>query len=148
MLKIRDFTPQDWEEYNTMSQEFYSSEAVCHTIPRENFRKTFDALMDNTPYARGVMLELDGVIVGYGLLALTWSNEAGGLTVWSEELYIKEEYRCRKLGSQYFEWLFREYPDAARHRLEISASNDRASHLYLKYGFDFLDYRSMIRDLH
>ena len=44
-------------------------------------------------------------IAGYGLIAKTFSQEAGGMVYWLEELYILEEYRSKGLGSEYFRYM-------------------------------------------
>ena len=55
--------------------------------------------MRSRAYADGCMLEEDGESVGFGLVAKTWSREAGGMTLWLEELFILPQYRSRGLGS-------------------------------------------------
>ena len=42
----------------------------------------------------------DGRPVAYCLLALTWSNEAGGLCVWLDELMVDASQRSRGIGRQ------------------------------------------------
>lgn len=45
------------------------------------------------PYAEAYLFEQDGQIAGYGTLAKTFSTEAGGLVIWLEEVYIRQEFR-------------------------------------------------------
>lgn len=63
---------------------------------------TFDTILKGSPYADGVILEMDGKPVGYGLISLTYSGEVGGLSVLLEELYIREEYRSRRPWKELF----------------------------------------------
>ncbi|HBR02943.1 MAG TPA: GNAT family N-acetyltransferase, partial [Ruminiclostridium sp.] len=50
---IRKLNIEDKDRYIAMSKEFYSSDAVLHTIPEENIYKTFGLLTTGSPYAEG-----------------------------------------------------------------------------------------------
>ena len=79
-------------------------------------------------------------------LALTWSNEAGGLCVWLEEIMVDDERRGKGIGSRLIAAVHEKYNTAARYRLEVTESNVRASALYHMLGFEDLEYRQMILD--
>lgn len=146
---IRDFRQEDLQEYITMSKMMFDSPAVLHPISEEILTHTFNVCLESGPYCRGVMIEKEGKIAGYGLLSFTYSNEVGGLVVLCEEIYIKEDYRGQGLGNIFLEWLFDAYKNKAkRYRLEVTASNEGAIKLYNKYGFENLDYKQMIKDIH
>ncbi len=54
-----------------------------------------------TPYADCLIAEDEnGQPCAYCLLALTWSNEAGGLCVWLEEIMVDDEQRGKGIGSR------------------------------------------------
>ena len=92
-------------------------------------------------------MEQDGQVVGYALMVSYWSCEAGGKTVQLEELYLSERVRGRGLGSQFMEWLLREYEgEAKRFRLEVCPRNQRVKKLYERYGFVPLPYEQMVRE--
>lgn len=144
---IRPFSPIDDYDFYSMAQEFYSSAAVLHSVPEKNFHKTFEQIMQNSPYLKGYIIEsADGALAGYSLISLTWSNEVGGMTVWLEEAYILPEYRRQGLGSELFKFIREEFPDAKRFRLEVTFSNLRAIQLYERLGFSKLEYIQMIKD--
>lgn len=143
---LRLFTSSDRADYCRLAHEFYRSDAVDHTIPDDFISRTADAVLAGTPYAAIYMLEQDGQLAGYALLALTWSQEAGGLAVWVEELYVLPQFRGQGLGSAFFRELEGLYPSAARFRLEIEPDNLRARALYAKMGFEGLNYGQMIHD--
>ena len=63
-----------------------------------------------------------------------------------EEIYLDDSCRGKGYGTEFFQWMFREYPGAARFRLEVTGDNDRAARLYEKLGFTFMSYRQMIKD--
>lgn len=144
---IRKIEQNDKEEFIKMSQMMYTSDAVSHDIPIEYHLRTFDELMKSDIYAQAYILEFDGKTAGYALLAKTFSREAGGIAIWIEELYIKEEYRNKGLGSEFFNFIEEnKSADTARLRLEVEDDNEGAIKLYKRMGYDFLDYKQMIKD--
>ena len=143
---IREISPQDQEVFIQMVTDFYQSEAVLSKIPTVNIVSTFKEVTSNSPYAKAYILESQGLLAGYALLGLTFSNEAGGLVVWIEELYIKDEFRG--LGSDFLNFIKDEFAGRAkRFRLEISEDNDSAERLYRRKGYQNLDYKQMVQDL-
>lgn len=143
---LRPFTADDRAAYCRMAHDFYRSEAVNHPVPDEFIVRTADQVLSGTPFAAIYMLEHDGQIAGYALLALTWTQEAGGQAVWVEELYILPPFRGQGLGTAFFRELEALYPHAARFRLEIEPDNHRARALYTRMGFQPLPYDQMIHD--
>ena len=88
----------------------------------------------------------DGRPVAYCLLALTWSNEAGGLCVWLDELMVDASQRSRGIGRQLIAAVQEKYQNAARFRLEVTEANPRAAALYRTLGFTDLPYQQMVMD--
>lgn len=148
MIHIRPITPEDRADFLEMCREFYHSPAVLHAIPERNADRTFDALMAHTPYADAFILEMDEQVAGYVLTARTWSNEVGGETVWIEELYVRPDYQGKGAGHEMLAFLDQHYgPKIRRYRLEVTAQNAGAIRLYQQQGYEFFDYRQMVRDL-
>lgn len=140
---IRRLEPRDKEVYLAMAHEFYAGPAVDHLVPDAFLERTFDELMRSDVYAEGYLFEEDGQPQGYALLAKTWSQEAGGLTVWIEEIYVTPPHQGKGQGRAFFQFL-REHVPAARFRLETEAGNVRAKALYKREGFRPLPYESFI----
>lgn len=143
---IRKLQQSDREVYMKMTAEFYASDAVWHDIPKGNLEKTFSELMRSDEYAECFVFEDGDTVVGYALLAKTFSQEAGGLVVWIEELYLSPESRGKGFGGKFFDFLFQNCP-AARYRLEIEPENERAIALYRKKGFEIMPYGQMVKDI-
>ena len=144
---IRPIEKKDREIYLKMAEIFYNSDAVLSPVPKENFEKTFDLLLAENPYAEGYVFEADSIPCGYALLAKTWSQEAGGLTVWIEEIYVSPEKRGLGLGKEFFSFLEKKYKGTAkRFRLEVEDENEGAVRLYKKLGFEFFPYKQMKKE--
>lgn len=146
-MLIRSICADDHDFFCSAVQSFYQSPAVCHAIPDRNAKRTFALLVQGSPYADCLIAEdEDGRPVAYCLLALTWSNEAGGLCVWLDELMVDERLRSHGIGRKLIAAVHEKYADAARLRLEVTDENPRAAALYRALGFEDLPYRQMTRD--
>ncbi len=144
---IRKITENDREFYYDRIDRFYSSDIVNSPIPKENYKIAFDEFMRSEEYAFCYIFECDGVPCGFASLSRTFSQEAGGISVTVEELYVDEEYRNKGIGTQFFKFLKDNIP-AARYRLEVEADNEKAKKLYEQMGFEVLPYVQMVIDKH
>lgn len=147
MFEIKDMESGHREQVLCMVDEFYHSDAVDHVIGQDVRKRAFEAAVSQDPMIRGVVLLEDGQVVGYAYLTFFYSCEVAGKNLLLEELFLKDTCRGKGYGTAFFDWLFREYPDVARFRLEVTEANEGASALYEKLGFTFLDYRQMVRDV-
>ena len=147
-MNIRDIKPQDREIVWGMVNNFYTGTGAClHPLERENFEKTFvECLKEEKTYARMLVIEGEDGLCGYCILAFTWSNEAGGMVVWVEELYFTDQARGKGNGKKVFQWLEKEYSGAKRFRLEATAENQGAIKLYQRLGYQEFDYYQMIKE--
>jgi len=143
---IRRIRPSDREVYLKMAHDFYHSEAVLHPVPDENLYRSFNEMLRSDAYLTGLIFEKDGKIAGYALLCKTWSQEAGGKTVWIDELYVLPEFQGQGIGHEFFAEL-RAIEPAARYRLEIEPDNLRARKLYESMGFENLGYLQLVNDI-
>ena len=145
---IRKINREDKDKFIAMAKEFYGSDAVLHTIPDDSICRTFSEIMSGSPYADAYIYEYNGEVAGYSLLAFTYSNEAGGLVLWIEEVYILPKYQGRGFGKELLKFLEATYKDkVARIRLEVEDSNQGAVKLYRKLGFANLNYSQMYKEI-
>ena len=143
---IRPYKPEDRPMMLQLMREFYHSPAVLHPVPDAYLERTCSELSQDSPYVKGFILQQDAQPAGYGLLALNYSCEAGGLVVWLEELYIRESCRGSGLGSEFLQYVEDAYPQAARFRLEVEEDNQGALRLYRRKGYVPLPYLQMIKE--
>lgn len=145
-MNIRDISYDDQNTFMQLCNEFYSSDATLFGFDGEAAEKTFREAVTGNPMLRILMIENDEEqVVGYSIITCFWSNEAGGIVVLLDELYIRASERGKQLGSGFLAWLQDTYRDKAKAiRLEICKSNTGAIRLYKRYQFEELEYGSMI----
>lgn len=144
---IRKIRREDRELFLKLTKEFYNTDAVSHPIPYEFHERTFDELMRSEDYMEVFILEYNNQPAGYCMIVKTYSQEAGGMVTWIEELYIQKEFRSKGLGKELFRYLEDTKDDTvARLRLEVEADNNIAKNLYAKMGFKELRYEQMIKE--
>ena len=141
---IRLMKEQDKNEVIEMMTVFYASEAVSTNGSREIFESDFNNCINSCPYLEGYVFEENDNICGYAMVAKSFSTEFGKPCIWIEDLYIKEEYRHKKLGSLFFDFLKENYKDTIQ-RLEVDKNNVFAIKAYNKNNFDEVDYLQFIR---
>ncbi|MCC8050137.1 MAG: GNAT family N-acetyltransferase [Clostridiales bacterium] len=56
-------------------------------------------------YLEGYVVESNGTVCGYSMIAKSFSTEFGKPCIWVEDLYIKENYRGTGIGMQFFTFL-------------------------------------------
>lgn len=138
-MKIRKIEEKDKSIYLEMAQDFYASPAVLSNVPRENLVSSFEEFTSGTPFGDAFIFEEEGSVIGYGVLAYTYSQEAGGKVVWLEEIYVKEAFRGSGIGSAFIDFVLESIP-AKRYRLETEPENEKAAALYRRKGFEFFEY--------
>ena len=135
---------RDRQAVKDMMRVFYASPAVLSNGSEAVFDADIDACIGNSPFLEGFIFEEKGEILGYAMIARSFSTEFGRPCIWIEDLYLREDCRGRGIGSRFFDHLQALYPDCV-HRLEVESENKRAIKVYRKNGFDELPYMEMKR---
>ena len=138
---IRKMRSEDKKTYMEMAREFYHSDAVLHPVPDTYFERTADEALRSDVYAEIFLFECENEAAGYGLIAKTYSQEAGGMVWWIEEVYVREAFRSKGIGREFFAYL-----DKVKGSAEVEEDNTRAVALYKKLGYKPLEYAQMIKD--
>ncbi len=148
MINIRDFVEQDRSNFINMCTSFYSTGAALNSLSQDAMSKTFNEIMNNSPYLRGLVIKYDSFVAGYVNLSFTYSNECNGFVVLIEEIYVEPKFQRKGLGSYALKWILSEYKSkAVRYRLEVCNSNPDAIRLYERVGFKNLKYKQMVFDV-
>lgn len=144
---LKPFAAGDFDDYLTLSREFYASDATDHPVPEVHFERTFQESAKGSPLSRAWLIREtpEGPNIGYMLASLAWSTEFGGRVAWLEELYLRPETRGKGLGHKVFEAVlkeFREKDGVVGFRLEVTKGNPAVS-LYERLGFTAVPYDEM-----
>lgn len=81
-------------------------------------------------------------LLGYAMVAKSFSTEFGKPCMWIEDLYMKPQYRGMGIGTQFFSFIEQKYPNTIL-RLEVEEENEHAIYVYRKCGFERLPYMEM-----
>ena len=144
MLIIRKMTKADRAAVLEMMRIFYRSPAVMTDGSEEIFERDFSECVSESPFAEGFIFEFSEKIAGYSMLALSFSTEFGRPCVWVEDLYILPEFRRKGVGTAFFRFLDKTFPNRII-RLEAEKDNLPAVALYKKSGFGEIKYFEMIK---
>ena len=148
MMTIRPLDQTDFDRVLSMMVTFYASDALLIHPEEAVLRKTLSDALSGTPYLEAFGFEAAGQLVGYGMVAMSYSTEAGGLCAWIEDIYIEPEHRGLGYGSSFLEFVWQRYRDrVARVRLEAEPENQRAMAVYRKAGFSILGYTQLVREV-
>ena len=142
---FREIRESDRELYYHYADVFYHTDAVDSPVPTENYAKAFDEMMTSDRYLKGYIFEDGGEACGFALLSRTYSQEAGGISVTIEEIYIDPEHRSKGLATEFFERL-KSNGEIMRLRIEVESYNEGAKRLYERMGFKLLPYLQMVID--
>ena len=141
---IRPMLRDDAPYVIDMMRVFYASPAVLSNGLEEIFQNDVENCVNDSPYLEGYIIEDGQKILGYGMVAKSFSTEFGKPCMWIEDLYLKDDYRGMGLGSKFLNFIAEKYPDAIL-RLEVEEENERAIKTYRKCGFEVLPYMEMKR---
>lgn len=145
-MEIVKMTEHFMDDVKRMSEIFYSSSAVAQYVPSECIERNICEAIGENPYFTGYVMIENGSPVGFSYVSEYYETEVGGMCVMIVDLYVEAKYRGRGFGTQFFEFVFKEYSYAKRFRLEVEKNNISAIDLYRRLGFDELGYMQMIKE--
>lgn len=145
---IRSMKEEDSVEVLEMMKVFYASPALLSDPSEDVMKRDIADCLGDNPFIECFVFENNtGVIMGYSMVAHSYSTECGGNCVWVEDIYIKQDYRGKSIAGEFFEHLDNMYgKEAVRFRLEVEEENERAVKAYKKAGFEKLGYVQMAKD--
>lgn len=145
MENIRKMKHEDRETILAMMRTFYASDAVFTNGSEEIFVVDVDTCVSDNPFLEGWVFLNGETVVGYSMLAKSFSTEFGKPCVWIEDLYLEPAYRGQGWGSRFLHFVAETYPDAIL-RLEAEEENHHAVHVYKKAGFTVLPYLELKKE--
>ena len=142
MIKIEIMKKIHTNEVINMMRAFYSSPAVLTDASEEIFKFDVENCINDNPYIEGYVFIKNNIIIGYSMLAKSFSTEFGKPCIWIEDLYLKPEYQAEGISSLFFSFIEKKYKNSI-FRLEVEKENKYAVKAYLKNGFEALPYMQM-----
>ena len=120
----------------------------AHPVSRDIFISTFRACLAGNQNVEGRMIVENGCMLGYLLLAHSFSSELGAPIIMIEELYLIPEARGQHIGRAILESLSSHYHNkVGALKLECTPENQVAMRLYQSLGFQALPYTAMVWEL-
>lgn len=139
---IRAMVKEDKNCVLDMMRIFYTSPAVWSNGSEEIYNSDIDNCVGDCPFLEGYIFQDGEKIQGYAMVAKSFSTEFGRPCMWIEDIYIKSECRGTGIGSRFFKFIEKKYPDTIL-RLEVEEENERAIKVYKKCGYEVLPYMEM-----
>lgn len=138
-ISFRRMDEEDKTAVLNMMRTFYHSPALYTNGSEEIFLANFENSVNNTPFLESYIILNDSEIIGYTMLAKSFSTEFGKECIWFEDLYLKENYREKGIIPQFIDFIKNKYQDKLL-RLEVEKDNKHAIYVYEKAGFKKLPY--------
>lgn len=145
-FEIRKMNTADRFEVLSLMEEFYSTDAVATNGSPEIFEKDFDTCIGSSPFLDGYVFCQNKNILGYAMIAKSFSTEFGKPCIWLEDLYLKPEWRGLRIIPKFFRYIENEFPNTIL-KLEVERENGHAVHVYRKSGFKELPYVEMKKEV-
>ena len=145
MFEIRKMTKEHAQDVLEMMRVFYASPAVLSNGSEEIFQNDIENCINDSPYLEGYVFSEEEKILGYAMVAKSFSTEFGKLCIWIEDLYMKPECRGMGIGTAFFTFIDEKYPNTVK-RLEVEEENEKALYVYQKCGFEELPYMEMKKE--
>ena len=142
-MTIRKILAEEREIVIDMMRRFYNSPALITNGSEEIFVSNVDNCLKDSPYLEGYVFVIEDKVIGYGMLAKSFSTEFGSECIWIEDIYIEEEYRGQGIGSKFIQFVKGTYSDKVL-RLEAESDNEKAIATYEKNGFKRLPYMELV----
>lgn len=146
-MHIRLLEKKDFDRVLSMMEVFYASDALLIHPDVETLKKTLNDAIAAGPYLKGYGFEENGKLCGYGMVAMSYSTEAGGLCAWIEDIYVEPAFRGQGFGTGFLQFVKDTYGgQVARLRLEAEPENEKALSVYQNAGYEILGYTQLIID--
>jgi ribosomal protein S18 acetylase RimI-like enzyme len=134
-VRLRRLAPRDWRIVQPLVRQFYAHFGYRYAAQVQG--RAFRQLLGDAERGLAWLIEMDGAVAGYVVLALGWSIEYGGRVAVVDEIFVGEELRGRGIGRAALSLV---KGAARRHRirrlfLEVESYNRGAKRLYTSLGF-------------
>ena len=118
-------------------QEFYAVDN--YSIDIKISKKLFEEFISDENLGRSYLIFVDNEIIGYTIITYVFSFEYKGKIAFIDEMYIKETYRGKGIGSEIIKFIKNECHKLKLKLiyLEVENHNLKAQKLYIANDFEF-----------
>jgi GNAT superfamily N-acetyltransferase len=118
-----------------MMADFYAIDN--YEFNKELAHKNLETFISTKNYGRIWVLKSHQELMGYVILAFSYSFEYGGINAFIDELYIKPGYRNKGLSKTALEFVLKEAKALGIQtlHLEVEKHNKKARNIYTQWGF-------------
>jgi len=142
---IRIMEKRDKSSVLKMMTDFYSTPENRAGGTPEIFIRNFDECIKGGSHIAGFVFEaFDKSLLGYALIAQSYSTEYGRYVIWVEEVHVTEKARESEIIDSFLSYLEEHYSRHI-HRLDVAAQNEFAMRFYMRRGFKLIPNVGMIR---
>lgn len=108
-----------------------------YSFDKQEATKALDAFMRMPDYGKAWLIYIEGHLVGYIVLTMSFSFEYLGKDAFIDELYLKPEHRGKGVGKQVLDIVFEEAKllGICAIHLEVERNNKGGRVLYEQKGF-------------
>src|SRR5699024_10115762 len=142
---FRYYVEDDYNELVGMVVSLYDEDTEGQPMNIEKVNATINEFFINPQKINIFMIISENKkVVGYSFVVYYWSNEHGGDILNIDELYIKEEFRGKGIGTSFINALLEKKSIVAL-RLETTPTNGRAFDYYKRLGFSLSENNHLIK---
>lgn len=142
-MKIRKILREDKKIVVDMMRKFYNSPALITSGSEKIFDNNIESCIKNSPYIEGFVFTIENKIIGYGIIAKSFSTEFGGECIWIEDIYLEKDFRGQGFGTKFINYVKENYRGKIL-RLEADKDNLHALATYKNFGFKELPYMEFV----
>ena len=137
MTTFKPLQFSDIESIIILMQEFYAVDN--YSIDIKISKKLFEEFISDENLGRSYLIFVDNEIVGYTIITYVFSFEYKGKIAFIDEMYIKETYRGKGIGSEIIKFIKNECHKLKLKLiyLEVENHNLKAQKLYIANDFEF-----------
>lgn len=132
---LRDARPSDVDALLPLVRQFYAH--FGYPCSEDEKRRALEEIVSNPDLGRVVLVWVESAVVGYAVVAFSFSLEYDGRTAFVDELFVAPGERGRGLGATVVRHVARLCRDAGVRALHLETEHDnvRAARLYERLGF-------------
>lgn len=129
-----------YDELLRMMLKLYEDSIQQQSMSLDKIQKTLNTIPTHPQLGKILLFKQQTTIIGYTLLINYWSNEYGGNILYIDELFVKESYRSKGIGTLFFKHLEKHVDnDTVALCLETTPQNKKAQLFYEKNNFSIYE---------